>query len=104
MPYRLDIPDGIVDQSNEMLREVVGEINGALRVENMEKEHELQTYEAQTERNRSDQVKWIETRHMFSKDMLDDHVHLNEEGYRVWDSVLWPLVANVLGGPTEEDD
>jgi len=104
MSYRLDLPDGIVDQSNEMLREVVGEINEALRVENMEKEHGLQANEAQTERDRSDQVKWIETRHMFSKDMLDDHVHLNEEGYRVWDSVLWPLVANVLGGPTEEDD
>ena len=101
MSYRLDIPDSVVDQSNEMLREVVGEINEALRVE---KEHELQTYEAQTERDRSDHVKWIEKRHMFSKNMLDDHVHLNEEGYWFWDFVLWPLVANVLGVPIQKND
>jgi hypothetical protein len=25
--------------------------------------------------------------------MLVDHVHLNEEGYRVWDAVLFPYVA-----------
>ncbi|KAI4628812.1 hypothetical protein J4E83_003365 [Alternaria metachromatica] len=99
--YRLDIPDGIVDQSNKMLREVVGEINGALRVE---KEHELQTCEDQTERDREDKVKWVDTRHMFIKNMLDDHVHLNEEGYWLWDFVLWPHVARVLVVPTEEDD
>ncbi|KAI4651858.1 hypothetical protein J4E93_002054 [Alternaria ventricosa] len=104
MSYRLDIPDEIVDQSNEMLREVVGEINEALRVENMEKEHELQTYEAQTERDREDKVKWVGTRHMFSKNMLDDHVHLNEEGYWLWDFALWPHVFKVLGVPTEKDD
>ena len=101
MSYRLDIPDEIVDQSNEMLREVVGEINGTLRAE---KEHELQDYEAQTERDREDKVKWVDTRHMFIKNMLDDHVHLNEEGYWLWDFVLWPHVARVLVVPTEEDD
>ncbi|KAI4655088.1 uncharacterized protein J4E79_008153 [Alternaria viburni] len=101
MSYRLDIPDAIVDQSNEMLREVVGEINGALRAE---KEHALQTYEDQTERDREDKVKWVDTRHMFIKNMLDDHVHLNEEGYWLWDFVLWPHVARVLVVPTEEDD
>ncbi|KAI4960331.1 hypothetical protein J4E86_001953 [Alternaria arbusti] len=101
MSYRLDIPDAIVDQSNEMLREVIGEINGALRVE---KEHKLQTYEARTERDREDKVKWVDTRHMFIKNMLDDHVHLNEEGYWLWDFVLWPHVAKVLVVPTEKDD
>jgi hypothetical protein len=39
MAYRLDIPDGIVDQSIDLLKEVVGEINetlGARKVERNE--------------------------------------------------------------------
>lgn len=104
MSYRLDVPDGIVDQSNDMLKEVVGEIDEALCVENMEKEKELQMDESQAEGGREDQVKWIEARHLLDQDRLDDHVHLNQEGYRVWDTALWPLVANVLGVPTEKDN
>lgn len=38
-------------------------------------------------------VIWVEARHLITKDMLVDHVHLNEEGCRVWDAVLFPYVA-----------
>ncbi|KAI4714694.1 hypothetical protein J4E89_000375 [Alternaria sp. Ai002NY15] len=104
MLYRLDIPDAIVDQSNDLLKEVAGEINEALRVERLEKEKESQTVEVQDEGDREDRVKWDETRHLFSGDMFDDHVHLNEEGYWFWDLLLWPLVANVLGVPIQKND
>jgi hypothetical protein len=44
-----------------------------------------------------ERVKRVDSRHLIGKDMLDDRVHFNEEGYRAWDGVLWPLVEKVLG-------
>lgn len=69
--YRQDIPDGIVDASNQSLKECLDGIN-------------------------DERVTWVGARHMISKEMLVDKVHLNEEGYEVWDGVLWPHVARVL--------
>jgi hypothetical protein len=84
--YRKDIMDSVVDEGNELLRKVVEQTN-----DNASNAGEI-TYQGSKER-----VKWIEARHLISKDLLDDHVHLNEEGYRVWDRVLWPHVAEALG-------
>lgn len=44
-----------------------------------------------------DRVKWIEARQLISKNMLADHVHLNENGYRLWDEIFWPYIAESLG-------
>jgi lysophospholipase L1-like esterase len=71
-----------VEESNEMLKGVVGDVNRELR---------------ERDGDGKERVKWVESRHLIGKDMLDDHVHFNEEGYRVWDGVLWPLVAELLG-------
>jgi hypothetical protein len=74
--YRKDLPDGIVDGSNDLLQGVVRDVNAELGVE---------------------RVKWVEARMEIGKDMLVDHVHLSEEGYRRWDELLWPRVQEVLG-------
>lgn len=76
MFYRKDVPDGVVDDSNALLAEVVGRVNEELGVE---------------------RVKWLQCREQIGQDVLVDHVHLNEEGYRKWSEVLWPYVAEVLG-------
>jgi hypothetical protein len=86
-----------VDQSNDLLKEVVGEINQNLRTRKAERSA------PQDDGDHVDRVKWAEARHLFSKDMLDDHVYLSEERYRVWDTVLWPLVAEVYDLPTQND-
>lgn len=79
--HRKDIEDRLVDEGNENLRRVVEELNRDLG---------------------EDKVKWVEARHLISKEMLVDHVHLNEEGYGVWDRVLWPYVAEALGMERED--
>lgn len=77
--YRLDIPDGIVDASNRALKECL---------DGMDEER----------------VMWVEARHVIPREMLVDKVHLNEEGYEVWDGVLWPYVAKVLELEDEGQD
>ena len=98
MTYRKDIADVFVDESNRMLKEVVEEMNEILQ-KDMEKEDHSQSGKCQ-----GDRVKWIDSRHVISKDMLVDHVHLNEEGYRTWHTALWPLVAEVLGILSKESE
>ncbi|KAL1797595.1 hypothetical protein ACET3X_004201 [Alternaria dauci] len=98
MAYRKDIADGFVDESNRMLKEVVEGMNKTLQKE-AEEEDGLQG-----DRYHNDRVKWVDSRHVISKDMLVDHVHLNEEGYRAWDAVLWPLVAEVLSTLSKEKE
>ena len=66
----------VVEESNEMLRDVVRVVNREVGEK---------------------RVKWIEKRHLLSENMREDHVHLSEAGYRVWDGVLWPYVAGVSG-------
>lgn len=45
----------------------------------------------------NERVVWVEARRKIGKEMLEDHVHLKEEGYAVWDGVLWPYVVGALG-------
>lgn len=80
--HRKDIEDRLVDEGNEMLRKAVEEVD---------------------KEDGKERVKWVEARHLISKDMLEDHVHLNEDGYKVWDGVLWPYVAEALGTEREEE-
>ncbi|KAH7122755.1 SGNH hydrolase-type esterase domain-containing protein [Dendryphion nanum] len=74
--YRLDVGDEVVERANEMLERVVGEVNEELGEE---------------------RVVWVCARGVVGKDMLVDHVHLDEKGYAVWDGVLWPVVEELLG-------
>ncbi|KAJ4292733.1 hypothetical protein N0V90_009396 [Kalmusia sp. IMI 367209] len=86
MFYRKDVPDNIVDESNDMLQTVVQEIN-----------QELSDCEG------AQNILWVEARKLIGKDMLVDHVHLTEEGYKKWDEVLWPHVRKVLSNSTFEE-
>jgi hypothetical protein len=40
-------------------------------------------------------VTWVEARGALGKEVLADHVHLDEEGYTVWDEVLWKIVGEM---------
>jgi hypothetical protein len=86
MFYRKDIPDEIVDQSNEKLKEVVRGINEELVKRGME-----------------ERVMWVEVRNSIGKHMLVDNVHLNEEGYQVWDGILWPYVQDIVISKRREE-
>lgn len=79
MFYRKDIPDEIVDQSNEMLKEVVRIVNEGFAGHGVE-----------------ERVIWVEAKNKIGKPLLVDHVHLTEEGYRIWDGVLWPYVQHIV--------
>ncbi|KAG9190870.1 hypothetical protein G6011_08958 [Alternaria panax] len=103
MEYRKYILDGFVDESNKMLKGVVEEANKTLQKET-EEEDEWQEIGLQSDKHQDDRVKWVDSRHLISKNVLVDHVHLNEESYRIWDAALWPLVEEVLGTPTMEHE
>ena len=57
-----------------MLRDVVREVNESWRDE---------------------KVIWSDASERVGKEHLVDHVHLNEEGYRLWDEVLYPQVLQL---------
>jgi lysophospholipase L1-like esterase len=73
---RKDIDDQFVENSNEMLRGLVGEMNRKLGEE---------------------RISWVEAPVGITKDRLVDHVHLDEEGYRIWDETLYPRIEELLG-------
>ena len=73
--YRKDIPDGIVDEGNGLMEQIVKELNAEVAAE---------------------KILWVEARHLIGKEMLVDHVHLDEKGYAAWDEVLWPQVCEIL--------
>jgi hypothetical protein len=81
--YKRGIPDRIVDEGNEMLKGVVEEVN---------RERE------ESARKQVEKVKWVEARQLLKGEMFeDDRVHLNKEGYGVWDEVLWPHIIEAFG-------
>jgi lysophospholipase L1-like esterase len=73
---RKDIDDQFVESSNEMLRGLVDEMNGKLAAE---------------------RLSWVEAPVGITKDRLADHVHLDEEGYKIWDETLYPKIEELLG-------
>lgn len=66
--YRKDVDDSIVEGANRMLEGTVKEVNDEMG---------------------GGRVKWIEARKKIGMGMLVDHVHLDEEAYKVWEGVLW---------------
>lgn len=75
---RRDIPDGVVGASNDALKKVVEGLNDA-GVENW-----------------TGRVRWVDAPVVGEAERVD-HVHLNEEGYRLWDRALDGVIAEVLG-------
>jgi len=76
MFQRKDVDDGNMERANMMLKEVVGEMNNKLEGE---------------------KVCWLDAAGGVKKEEhLLDHVHLNEEGYRIWDEALYPRVIDLL--------
>ncbi|KAG0050392.1 hypothetical protein BGZ83_004816 [Gryganskiella cystojenkinii] len=74
---RKDFEDRHIDDANTMIRSVIQEMNtdsGKERIFLSEAPEEI----TKTEEH------------------LDDHVHLNEEGYRIWDEVLFPRIQTKL--------
>lgn len=86
MLYRKDIPDTVVDESNKMMESAVKEVNQSL-----------------LGREGVQEIQWVEARTLVGKELLDDHVHLTEEGYRKLNDILWPWVRDFLGN-TENDE
>lgn len=85
--YRKDISDELVDVGNQALKGVVEEMNREMIDSGWE-----------------ERVMWLEAREAIGKDMLVDHVHLMEKGYRVWDDRLWPSVQEFLLDTNSEAD
>jgi lysophospholipase L1-like esterase len=80
--YRKDIPDAIVDASNERLKRVGEKLNEEVGCE---------------------VVRWLDKPEGLDKERhLVDHVHFNEEGYWVWDEVLFPVVEETIELPMIE--
>lgn len=86
MFYRKDIPDTVVDESNNMMKMAVKEVNQSL-----------------LGREGVQKIQWVEARALIGKELLDDHVHLTEEGYRKLDDILWPWVRGILGNTENEE-
>ncbi|KAF2114821.1 SGNH hydrolase-type esterase domain-containing protein [Lophiotrema nucula] len=88
MFYRKDVLDEVVEQSNDMLRQVVEQVNEGL-----------------VKNGWGERVQWVKaTDGRVTMDMLDDHVHLNEEGYQIFDEALFPLIQKALGEPEQSKE
>ncbi|KAF9180600.1 hypothetical protein BGZ51_006080 [Haplosporangium sp. Z 767] len=72
---RKDIEDRYVDEANRMIREMVQEMNTNVGEE---------------------RIFWSEAPIQVTKDHLEDHVHLDQEGYRIWDETLHPKILKLL--------
>jgi len=73
---RKDIEDRYLDEANAMILKLIKEMNT-----NLSKER----------------IFWSEAPKEVNKDEhLDDHVHLNQEGYRLWDETLFPRIQSLL--------
>lgn len=72
---RKDVDDAHVDSSNRLLQEVAREMNECLGEE---------------------KIFWQPAPTSITKKDLEDHVHLNEKAYGVWDEVLYPRIQELL--------
>lgn len=78
---RKDVPDGVMAESISGLRGVVDDLNGNGGEDGVE--------------GCKGRVRFVEAPLLEDEDMVD-HVHLNWEGYALWDQVLWPIVEECL--------
>jgi hypothetical protein len=74
---RKDIGDQYVEESNWLLRDMLNEFHKNL--------------------GGGQRTLWVEAPLGITKDHLVDHVHLNEEGYRIWDQTLYVKLQELLG-------
>jgi len=74
---RKDIGDQFVDESNELLRGMLSDSDKNL--------------------GSGQRIHWVEAPLGVTKDHLVDHVHLNEEGYRIWDQTMYMKLQDLLG-------
>ncbi|CAO3566626.1 unnamed protein product [Mortierella alpina] len=72
---RKDVEDQHVDEANEMIKAMLTEMNGNLGEE---------------------RIFWSDAPAEVTKERLEDHVHLDDEGYRIWDRILFPRVLQLL--------
>ena len=74
---RKDVGDQYVEESNELLRGMLNDFDKNLGI--------------------GQSIHWIEAPLGITKEHLVDHVHLNEEGYRIWDQTLYVKLQELLG-------
>jgi len=74
---RKDMPDQYVGESNELLRIMLKDFDKNLGF--------------------GQRIYWFEAPLGITKEHLVDHVHLNEEGYRIWDQSLYVKLKEMLG-------
>lgn len=74
---RRDVGDGLVEEANEGYRRIVGEFEGR-------------------------GVEFVEPPEIELDRCLEDHVHLNEEGYRIWGEVLMERVLAAVDDSRED--
>lgn len=74
---RDDISDEAVAESNRLLREVVVKVNVEVG---------------------DDRVIWSDAPVEITKDLREDHVHLNEEGYGIWSEALYKRLDELSNG------
>lgn len=72
---RKDIDDRYVEESNGALLDLVKKTN----------------------ENLGERIYWLEAPIGVTKECLADHVHLDEEGYAIWDKALYPLIGELVG-------
>lgn len=78
---RTDIEDQYITQSNLALEELVTKMNMEKIGRQMEQDH---------------CVHWMDLSNTIGWGHLQDHVHFNLNGYRIWDTVLYPKIQNIL--------
>jgi lysophospholipase L1-like esterase len=79
---RKDVDEQYIAYSNRVLEELVARIN---------------TEEAERQVQQNDCVHWMEPPEEIELKHLDDNVHLNANGYQIWDAILHSKVQQLLG-------
>ncbi|KAF9100508.1 hypothetical protein BGX27_000356 [Mortierella sp. AM989] len=74
---RKDIEDRYVDEANGALKAMITEMNTNLGL-------------------LEERIIWSEVPSDATKEKLDDHVHLDEGGYQIWDEALYPKVQQLI--------
>ncbi|KAF8976418.1 hypothetical protein BGZ46_008273 [Entomortierella lignicola] len=74
---RKDIEDKYLDEANGMIKTMIAEMNVNLGLQD-------------------DRIIWSEAPVAVTKDRLVDHVHLDEEGYQMWDKAIYPKIQQLV--------
>ncbi|KAL2071049.1 hypothetical protein VTL71DRAFT_12284 [Oculimacula yallundae] len=73
---RRDVDEDKIERSNGVMRECAEEVDRAMG---------------------GGRVVWVDVpEEINAEEHLSDHCHMNEEGYRIWDEVLYPMIVGLL--------